>query len=180
MVSKDLSAKSVANGRTLPSSIIRTQGSTLVVESVSLSTVKDGGIYDALGRYLEKPPKHSDILKVKNNIIVSRRCAKCLVWHDIADYPLRKSGRYQEYCPVCRWEKGQEWSKNRRNRLKGRSRRKYRKTKRDADGVLMWQCAQCKGFFYDFEYHRDNVNNCVRRTCKYCYNKQYPLRGVRR
>jgi hypothetical protein len=174
------SVKYVALGKTLPSSFTQIRDLTLAVESVTQNEQREAGIYDALGRYLAKPPKHSDILRVKNNIIVSRRCAKCLEWYDIADYPLRKSGRYQEYCPVCRWEKGQEWSLNRRNRLKGRSRRKYRKTKRDVDGVLMWQCSQCKKFLYEFEYHKDSVNDCVRRTCKYCYNKQYPLRGIRR
>lgn len=174
---KDSSVKYAVTGKTLPSITIPIQGSTHAVGSVSPSKPSEEGIYDSLGRYLAKPPKHSDILRVKNNIIVSRRCAKCLEWYGIADYPLRKSGRYQEYCPVCRWEKGQEWG---RNRLKGRLKRKYRKTKRDIDGVLTWQCARCKKFLYDFEYHKDNVNDCVRRTCKYCYNKQYPLRGIRR
>lgn len=175
MASKDLSAKLVGSGKTLRNITIQTQGLYLTVENAEAKKENERGIYDAVGRYLEKRPKNSDVLRMKKGIIVSKRCAKCLEWYDIADFPLRKSGRYIEYCPTCYWEKGQEWGRRNSKRL---SERKYRKTRRDKNGELTWKCSRCKRYRYIYEYHKDNHNNCIRSSCKYCYNKQHPKRGL--
>jgi hypothetical protein len=60
--------------------------------------------------------------------------------------------------------------------LKSKSTGRYRKSKRDEEGVLKWQCSQCKEFKYEQDYHKDNFNRVIRSVCKTCYKQRHPIR----
>lgn len=162
---KDLSVESVESGKTSDSTIIPSSDSIPNAENVPLDGSNDENMYDSVGRCLGKIHKSCRILRMKNGIIVSKRCARCLDWFDISMFSLRKGKnyppRYAEYCPVCQWE---------RKILKNKSTVHYRKSQRDADGVLMWQCSLCKEFKYEQDYSKDSSRRTIRSVCKQCYN----------
>lgn len=105
-------------------------------------------IFDVLGRKSILRP-NSETLKIKDGLIIRRRCSKCREWYHISEFSLRP-GRltYSEYCKECRHiiQTG-----NRPSRVK------YRRTKRSDDGLLLYQCSRCKRYKADVEYRKNHT-----------------------
>jgi hypothetical protein len=130
------------------------------------------GIYDASGRYLGKTLQNTSLLRMKNGVITSKRCASCLEFFPIKEFPFRKkSKRYGEYCHNCLAEVNhRQWKR----RSKNKSKKTFRARKRDGDGLLMWRCGRCGEFKYEADYYKNHTREfreTIRTNCIRCENQ---------
>lgn len=128
---------------------ITTDNSLPNVETVTATTPCEGAIYDVLGRRLERIPKNTSLLRMKSGVITSKWCVGCLAYCPIQDFQLRPNNRYSEKCRECQ----QKEYRKERNSL-NLSKRKYRKFRRDKDGLILWQCAHCRKFKYPQDFYK--------------------------
>lgn len=124
-------------------------------------------LIDGAGRGTANVRNGSSNLRVSSGKITSKLCPNCDAWLPIVEFTLTRTGNYSTYCRECFYEFRSDGNTKKMG---------YIKTKRDENGLLMFQCSKCKDFKYVVEYSRDTARGGRSYRCQICEkarHKQY-------